>query len=48
MSDSETAFFCFENCLLIICLCFVLIVFIRACIFDLKYPVVCLVGVIIR
>ena len=48
VSDSETAFLCFENCFLIICFCFVMIVFFRVCRFDLIYPIVCLCGVITR
>ena len=48
MSDSETAFLCFENRFLIICFCFVMIVFFRVCRFDLMYHFVYLCGVIIR
>ena len=45
VSDSETAFLCFENRFLIICFCFVMIVFFRVCRFDLIYLIVCLCGV---
>ena len=45
ISDSETALCVFENLLLIICLCSVIIVFFRVCLFDLKYPIVWLCGV---
>ena len=48
VSDSETAFLRFENPLFIICFCFVMIVFFRVCLFDLKYPIVRLCGVITR
>ena len=48
VSDSETAFLCFKNRFLIICFCFVMIVFFRVCRFDLIYPIVCLCGVITR
>ena len=45
VSDSETAFLCFENHFLITCFCFVMIVFFRVCRFDLIYLFVCLCGV---
>ena len=45
-SDSEIAFLQFENRFLIICVCFVSIVFFRVCFFDLIYPIACLCGVI--
>ena len=48
VSDSETAFLCFENCCLIIGFCFVMIVFFRVYRFDLIYPIFCLCGVITR
>ena len=48
VSDSETAFHRFENSFLIICYCFLMIVFFRVCLFDLIYPIGCLYGVITR
>ena len=42
MSDSETAFPRFENHFLILCLCFVIIVFFRVCLFDQTFSIVCL------
>ena len=48
VSNSETAFLCFENRVLITCFCFVIIVFFRVCPFDLIYLIVCLCGVIAR
>ena len=48
MSDSETAFLHFKNRFLIICFCFVMIVFFCVCLFDLRYPIVCLCGLITR
>ena len=48
VSDSETAFLCFENRFLIICFSLVMIVFFRVCRFDLIYPIVCLCDLITR
>ena len=48
VSDFETAFPGFENHFLIICFCFVMIVFFCDCRFDLNYPIVCLCGIITR
>ena len=48
VSDSETAFLCFENRFLLICFGFVMIVFFCVCRFDLIYSTVCLCGVITR
>ena len=45
VSESETAFLDFENRFLIICFCFIMIVFFRVCLFDLVYPIVCRCGV---
>ena len=47
ISDSETAFCLFEKLLLIICVCFVVIVFFRVRLFDLIYPIVRLCGGVI-
>ena len=48
VSDSETAFLCFEIRFLINCFCFVMVVFFCVCRFDLIYPINCLCGVFTR
>ena len=48
VSDSETAFLCFENRFLIICFCLLIIFFLSVCLFVLMHPIVCLCGIITR
>ena len=48
VSNSETAFFHFENRFRIICFCLLISFFLSFCLFVLMYPIVCLYGVIMR
>ena len=48
VSDSETAFRRFVIRCLIICFCFIMIVFFCVRLFDLIYTIVCLCGMITR